>query len=76
MKLKRLAWAIVVLAIVIGAAPVLGATSRPPSGNVGVNGMAGSPYSSSGGWKQSGLGREWGHHGLEEFTEVKSISWS
>jgi acyl-CoA reductase-like NAD-dependent aldehyde dehydrogenase len=29
-----------------------------------------------GGFKQSGIGREWGHHGLEEFTEVKSVSWS
>jgi acyl-CoA reductase-like NAD-dependent aldehyde dehydrogenase len=29
-----------------------------------------------GGFKQSGVGREWGHHGLEEFTEIKSISWS
>ena len=29
-----------------------------------------------GGFKQSGIGREWGHHGLEDFTEVKSISWS
>ena len=29
-----------------------------------------------GGYKQSGLGREWGHHGVEEFTEIKSLSWS
>jgi acyl-CoA reductase-like NAD-dependent aldehyde dehydrogenase len=29
-----------------------------------------------GGFKQSGIGREWGRHGLEEYTEVKSISWS
>jgi acyl-CoA reductase-like NAD-dependent aldehyde dehydrogenase len=28
-----------------------------------------------GGYKQSGLGREWGRAGLEEFTEVKSLSW-
>jgi aldehyde dehydrogenase (NAD+) len=28
-----------------------------------------------GGYKQSGLGREWGHHGLEDFTEVKNLSW-
>ncbi len=29
-----------------------------------------------GGYKQSGLGREWGHVGIEEFTEMKSLSWS
>jgi acyl-CoA reductase-like NAD-dependent aldehyde dehydrogenase len=29
-----------------------------------------------GGFKQSGIGREWGRHGLEQFTEIKSISWS
>jgi len=28
-----------------------------------------------GGYKQSGLGREWGHMGIEEFTEVKSLAW-
>jgi acyl-CoA reductase-like NAD-dependent aldehyde dehydrogenase len=28
-----------------------------------------------GGYKQSGLGREWGHVGLEDFTEVKSLTW-
>ncbi len=29
-----------------------------------------------GGYKQSGLGREWGHVGIEEFTELKNLSWS
>ena len=29
-----------------------------------------------GGFKQSGVGREWGRHGLEEFTEIKSLSWT
>ncbi|HEU4429353.1 MAG TPA: aldehyde dehydrogenase family protein [Myxococcota bacterium] len=29
-----------------------------------------------GGFKQSGIGREWGRHGMHDFTEVKSISWS
>jgi len=28
-----------------------------------------------GGYKQSGVGREWGHHGFEAFTEVKQLSW-
>ena len=29
-----------------------------------------------GGFKQSGIGREWGYLGLEAFTEVKGISWA
>ena len=29
-----------------------------------------------GGYKQSGLGREWGRHGLEDFTEIKNLIWS
>ena len=29
-----------------------------------------------GGYKQSGIGREWGRAGLEEFTELKWISWA
>ena len=29
-----------------------------------------------GGYKHSGVGREWGHHGFEIFTEIKQISWT
>jgi aldehyde dehydrogenase (NAD+) len=29
-----------------------------------------------GGFKQSGLGREWGRHGIEDFTELKHLLWS
>lgn len=29
-----------------------------------------------GGYKQSGLGREWGRRGLEDFTEIKNLIWS
>lgn len=29
-----------------------------------------------GGFKQSGIGREWGHHGVEEYTEIKQLNWS
>jgi aldehyde dehydrogenase (NAD+) len=28
-----------------------------------------------GGYKNSGIGREWGHHGLEAFTEIKHLTW-
>jgi aldehyde dehydrogenase (NAD+) len=28
-----------------------------------------------GGYKQSGIGREWGKLGVEEFCEIKSLSW-
>jgi acyl-CoA reductase-like NAD-dependent aldehyde dehydrogenase len=39
--------------------------------------MAGIAQSGAfGGFKQSGIGREWGRHGLEDFTEVKSIAWT
>jgi len=29
-----------------------------------------------GGYKQSGLGREWGRHGIEDFTEIKNLIWT
>jgi aldehyde dehydrogenase (NAD+) len=46
------------------------------AGTVGVNGAmwfdVESPF---GGYKQSGLGREWGAEGLEDFLEVKTIAY-
>ena len=48
--------------------------TRLRAGMVHINNAsidAGAPF---GGYKQSGNGREWGSHGLEEFLEVKSIS--
>jgi len=43
------------------------------SGNVHVNGADGDFTATFGGYKKSGLGREWGTHGFEEFLEIKSI---
>jgi acyl-CoA reductase-like NAD-dependent aldehyde dehydrogenase len=45
-----------------------GWSAGQPDG-VGITGVFG-------GFKQSAVGREWGHHGIEEFTELKSIAWS
>jgi aldehyde dehydrogenase (NAD+)/betaine-aldehyde dehydrogenase len=45
------------------------------AGTVWVNAYhsAGLPYMPYGGYKQSGIGRELGHEGLEEYTETKAI---
>ena len=45
------------------------------TGTVSVNGAQWfDPESPFGGYKQSGLGREWGTEGLEDFLEVKTIA--
>jgi aldehyde dehydrogenase (NAD+) len=50
--------------------------SRIRTGSIGVNGGlwygADSPY---GGYKASGIGRQNGTEGLEQYTETKAISW-
>jgi acyl-CoA reductase-like NAD-dependent aldehyde dehydrogenase len=43
------------------------------TGQVEVNGGAFNPNAPFGGYKQSGVGREYGRHGFEEFLEVKSM---
>jgi len=47
--------------------------SRIRAGNVHINGASLDTRGSFGGYKQSGLGREWGAFGFEEFLEVKSV---
>jgi acyl-CoA reductase-like NAD-dependent aldehyde dehydrogenase len=46
---------------------------RIRAGGVGVNGAQGSARTPFGGYKQSGLGREQGPHGLAEYLEVKAL---
>jgi aldehyde dehydrogenase (NAD+) len=41
---------------------------------VQVNGKSRAPGSPFGGYKQSGLGREGGAFGIEDFLEIKSVS--
>jgi aldehyde dehydrogenase (NAD+) len=50
-----------------------GIAARLRTGMVHINGAwldAAAPF---GGYKQSGNGREWGHHGIDEFLELKSV---
>ena len=46
---------------------------RIRTGNMHVNGVGPDFNAPFGGYKQSGNGREWGSHGLEEFLETKAI---
>jgi len=47
--------------------------SRLKTGMVHINGAPLDPQAPFGGYKQSGNGREWGPHGIEEFLELKSV---
>jgi len=46
---------------------------RIRTGQVSINGGGFNPLAPFGGYKQSGHGREFGHHGLEEYLEIKSL---
>jgi aldehyde dehydrogenase (NAD+) len=50
-----------------------GAGEGPGWGGAGLRGLFGG---ANGGFKQSGVGREMGKLGLEDFTEVKSLTWT
>jgi acyl-CoA reductase-like NAD-dependent aldehyde dehydrogenase len=55
----------------------LGIAKRIRTGMVSINGGGGgvTPHVPFGGYKHSGLGREWGAAGLEEYLQTKSITW-
>jgi aldehyde dehydrogenase (NAD+) len=46
---------------------------RMRTGQVAINGGSFNPLAPFGGYKQSGLGREWGPFGMEEYLEVKAL---
>ncbi len=51
---------------------------RVQAGTVSINGGGGgpNPWGPFGGYKQSGIGREFGDYGLLEYTQLKTVSWS
>ncbi|MFE7416686.1 aldehyde dehydrogenase family protein [Rhodococcus sp. NPDC057529] len=51
----------------------LGVAARMDTGQVDVNGAPFNPEAPFGGWKSSGLGRELGRFGVEEFTELTAV---
>jgi acyl-CoA reductase-like NAD-dependent aldehyde dehydrogenase len=53
------------------AARKVGARIR--AGHVHINGAGLDVFAPFGGYKQSGLGREWGAFGIEEFLEIKAV---
>jgi acyl-CoA reductase-like NAD-dependent aldehyde dehydrogenase len=46
---------------------------RMRTGQVDINGAKYNPLAPFGGYKRSGLGREFGHYGLEEYLQIKAI---
>ncbi|MCB5182842.1 aldehyde dehydrogenase family protein [Streptomyces antimicrobicus] len=48
---------------------------RMETGQVDINGGRFNPLAPFGGWKQSGIGRELGPHGLAEYLQTKSLQF-
>jgi aldehyde dehydrogenase (NAD+) len=44
------------------------------TGTFGINGYAPDPLAPFGGFKESGIGREWGAYGLDEYVELKAVN--
>lgn len=58
------------------AARIWRASAAIESGMIGINcGLISNEVAPFGGVKQSGLGREGSHHGIEEFLELKYLCW-
>jgi aldehyde dehydrogenase (NAD+) len=51
----------------------LAVARRLRSGMVHINGAGLDSQAPFGGYKQSGNGREWGAHGIEEYLELKAV---
>jgi len=43
------------------------------AGRIAINGLKHDPLAPFGGFKQSGIGREYGVYGLEEYLEIKTL---
>lgn len=48
--------------------------SKIRAGNININGASGGFNVPFGGFKQSGNGREWGHHGFTDYLEIKAVA--
>jgi acyl-CoA reductase-like NAD-dependent aldehyde dehydrogenase len=60
---------------VFGGSPesALAVGKRLRAGMVHINGAGLDAMAPFGGYKQSGNGREWGPHGIDEFLELKAV---
>lgn len=54
-------------------ARALAVAKRIRTGQIDINGATFNPAAPFGGYKHSGYGREFGPHGIEDFTELKSV---